>query len=81
MKTALPLILISGCLFACQQEKEIQMSFMDVQLIKVDTVQRYLENPQQLLTWRSPDRVQYVTYEPLSAYYPVGARMKVMVRR
>jgi hypothetical protein len=81
MKTALLLIIISGFLFACQQEKEIQMSFMDVQLVKVDTVQRYLENPQQVLTWRSQNRVDYVTYEPLSAYYPIGARMKVMVRR
>lgn len=81
MKTALLLIISSGFLFACRQEKEIQMSFMDVQLVKIDTVQRYQDNPQQLLTWRSEDKVDYVTYEPISAYYPIGARMKVMVKR
>lgn len=81
MKTALLLIIVSGFISACQEQKEIQMSFMDVQLVKIDTIQRYQNNPQQLLTWRSEDRVDFVTYEPLTANYPIGARMKVMVRR
>lgn len=81
MKAALLLIIVSGFISACQEAKEIQMSFMDVQLVKIDTIQRYQNNPQQLLTWRSEDRVDFVTYEPLSASYPIGARMKVLVRR
>jgi len=81
MKTALLLIIVSGFISACQEGKEIQMSFMDVQLVKIDTVQRYQSITQQLLTWRSDDRVDYVTYEPMSANYPIGAKMKVMVRR
>jgi len=81
MKTALLLIIVSGFISACQEEKEIQMSLMDVQLVRIDTVQRYQSNPQQLLTWRSEDRVDFVTYEPMSSNYPIGARMKVMVRR
>jgi hypothetical protein len=84
MKKTLPFLLaafLSALFIGCSEEKEIQMSLSDVQLVKIDTIQRYPNNPEKILTWRSDDNVSYVTFAPLETYYPLGARMKVMVKR
>lgn len=81
MKKTVPLFLLAGLILGCSEEKEIQMNMTDVQLVKIDTVQRYPDIPQQILTWRTDDHINYVTFEPLGRYYTVGYRMKVMVKR
>lgn len=84
MKKTLPFLLatvVAAMLFSCAQEKEVQMNLTDVQLVKIDTIQRYPDATQKLLTWRDDNHVDYQTFVPIETYYPLGARMKVMVRR
>jgi hypothetical protein len=80
MKKILPLML-TAFVFGCAHEREVQMNMVNVQLIKIDTIQRYPNSAEQLLTWRSEDNISYITYEPMSMYYAVGSKMKVMIRR
>lgn len=84
MKKTLPFLMaasVAAILLGCAEEKQIQMSFTDVQLVKVDTVLRYPEATQKLLTWRDDNHVDYQTFVPMESYYPIGARMKVMLKR
>ncbi|MGZ3838485.1 MAG: hypothetical protein ACXVMS_06335 [Flavisolibacter sp.] len=67
--------------FGCTAEKTIQTDMMDVQLVKIETVQRYPGLEQKLLTWRDRNHVDYITYEPLSADYKIGSFMKALIRR
>ena len=80
MKKLVPLA-IAGFLFSCTHEKTVQMSMTNVQLVKIDTVQRYPNVSEQILTWRSEDRVDYITFEPITRYYALGSRIIVMVKR
>lgn len=80
MKKLLPFALAGFFIIGCTQEREIQMSITNVQLVKIDTIQRF-DAPEQLLTWRSDDHVNYITFEPMNTYYLVGARMTVMVKK
>lgn len=84
MKKNLPFLVvvsISALALSCAEQKEVQMDFTDVQLVKIDTIQRYPEASKQLLTWRDENHVDYQTFVPIEMYYPIGARMKVMLRR
>jgi hypothetical protein len=84
MKQTLPFLMaatIAALFVGCAEEKQVQMNLTDVQLVKIDTIQRYPENTQKLLTWRDENHIDYVTFVPLETYYPLGARMKVMVKR
>lgn len=67
---------------ACVSKKamQIQVSVVQAQLIKVDTLYRDREYV-QLLTWRSPQHVEFVSYAGMKEYYPVGAKMAVFVPR
>jgi hypothetical protein len=83
MKQTFPFLMaavISAFIIGCTEQKEIQMNIADVQLIKIDTVRRF-DGMEKLLTWRSDDQVEYVTYVPIEMYYPLGARMKAMIKR
>jgi hypothetical protein len=69
-------------LFACGTSKEIEVDFVNAELVKIDTVYRYPNNYQQVLTWKSKDNnVQYVSYASIGNVYSVGSRMLVMVKR
>jgi hypothetical protein len=80
MKKLLPGIM-AAILCSCSTGKEVQMSMIDVELVKIDTVQRYPQDRQKLLTWHGFDNVDYVTFAPITNYYSLGSRMKVMVRK
>ena len=80
MKTVITLVLVA-VLFSCSVDREIQADIVDVQLVKIDTIQRYPNMKQKLLTWRSNSNIAYVTYEPMSSRFTVGSRMKVMVAK
>lgn len=83
MKKTFPFLLaafIAAFAIGCTGQKEIQMDFADVQLIRIDTIQRY-DAREKLLTWRSDDQVEYVTFVPIEMHYPLGTRMKAMVKR
>jgi hypothetical protein len=83
MKQTLPFLMAAtiAVFVGCAGEKQIQMNLTDVQLVKIDTIRRYPENAQKLLTWRDENNINYVTFVSLEIYYTVGARMKVMVKR
>ena len=80
MKTVL-LLLGTTLAFGCVTQKEVQADLIDVELVKIETVQRYPDIEQKLLTWKDGNNVNYITFEPASADYKLGAVMKVMVRK
>lgn len=68
------------CFTACVSERYLQVSVIQAELVKVDTLFRNSEYV-QLLTWRSPEKMQFVSYAGIKEYYPVGAKMAVFVPR
>ena len=69
-------------IFACGTSREIEVDFVAAELVRIDTVYRYPNTYQQVLTWRSTEsNVQYITYTRLSTGYSVGSKVLVMVRR
>jgi hypothetical protein len=84
MKQTFPFLMaatVVSFLFGCTGPKDLQMDITDVELVKIDTVQRYQSFSEKILTWRDENQVSYVTFVPLEAYYALGSRMKVMVKR
>jgi len=65
----------------CSTGKEIQMNMIDVELVKIDTVQRYPDRSQKILTWHGVDQIDYVTFAPINNFYKLGSKMKVMVKK
>lgn len=80
MKKILP-FLLAAAVAGCGTEQAIQMNIEDAQLVKIDTVQRYPNASEKVLTWRTEDRVDYITFVPMASHYTVGSRMKIMVKR
>lgn len=68
-------------IYSCGAEKEVQASMVSVQLVKIDTVDRYPGNEQKLLTWKDENNINYITFEPMNNNYKLGDLMKVMVRK
>ncbi len=67
--------------FGCAAEKEVQADLVNVELIKIETVERYPNVEQKLLTWKDENNVKYITFQPMSADYKIGTFMKVMLRK
>ena len=81
MKNITPVLFAAAAaLCSCTFERDIQVTPMDVQLVKIDTVRRQSTRDELLLTWRGEDNVQFISFQPLGAY-SVGYHMKVLVRR
>lgn len=68
------------CFTACVSERSLQVSVVQAELVKVDTLYRNSKYV-QLFTWRSPERMQFVSYAGIKEYYPVGAKMAVFMPR
>lgn len=84
MKQTLPFLMaatVVSFIVGCTGPKDLQMDLTDVELVKIDTVQRYPNSSEKILTWRDENQVNYVTFVPLETYYTLGSRMKVMVKR
>jgi hypothetical protein len=81
MKAVIALIGIVTFL-ACGTVREVEVDFVSTELVKIDTVFRYPNNYEQVLTWKSAENnVQYVSYDSLNKSYSLGARMLVMVKK
>ena len=80
MKT-MALLLGVAFTYGCTAEKEVQMDMIDVKLVRVETVQRYPDLTQKILTWTDRNNVSYVTFEQVHVNYKIGSYMKVMVRK
>jgi len=82
MKTMIVLLLALVALASCYSPREIQVDIVSAQLVRIDTVFRYVnEKTQQVLTWRDNENIEYVSYVPLQASYTVGTRMSVLRKR
>jgi hypothetical protein len=80
MKTILSVAALVA-LFSCVSRRELQAEMVNAEVVKIDTVFRYTNNPQQLLTWRDENNIEYLTYASLYTKYSVGSRMMVLVKR
>jgi len=80
MKKTLP-FLLAAVVAGCGTEQAIQMNIADAELVKIDTIQRYPNSAEKLLTWRTDDRIDYVTFVPIASHYTLGSKMKVMIKR
>jgi hypothetical protein len=74
-------ILVTGCLFACTTEREIQANLVDASLVKIDVIQRYPNTQLKMLTWRTMSNVFFVIYEPLSTEVALGSLRKAIVKK
>ena len=74
------LIAITATLCNCNAQKETRVKVVDVQLIRKDIV-RQANNDELMLTWKSNENVEYVSFEPLTRNYEVGSRTKMTVKR
>lgn len=70
----------AAIVFGCATEKEVQVALVNAELVNIDTIQRY-NSYEQVLTWKCPDNVRYVSFEPISKYYKVGTVLPVMIKR
>lgn len=80
MKSFLFLI-VSGLLFGCAVKREFMANVTDATLIKIDVVNRYPDRKLKMLTWRTIDQVDYITYESINSNVAVGDVMKVLIKR
>lgn len=78
---AVMIIAAALSLQACVSSKPpIQVSVSNAELVRVDTLYRN-ESQVQLLTWRSPDQTEYISYATMKENIPLGTRMPVLMRR
>jgi hypothetical protein len=82
MKAMIVLLLAMIALASCYSPREIQVDIVSAQLVRIDTVFRYMnDRSQQVLTWRDNENIEYISYVPLQASYTVGTRMAVLRKR
>ena len=72
---------VAAALIGCSSEKELQVEMVSAELIKIDTIFRQSPLPQQLLTWRDQDHIQYVSFVPITQSYNLGTVMTVLRQR
>lgn len=80
MKTVVSIAAVAITLFSCAPQNEIQVEFVNAELVRIDTVFR-LSGHEQVLTWRTPNNIQYISYAPMNDVFQVGTRFPVMVKR
>jgi hypothetical protein len=74
-------IALAAVFTGCYSAREgVFANMQDAELVKIDTVERYANDYQQLLTWRTADNMEYVSYVPMGRKYVVGTRMAVLTR-
>ena len=80
MKTILVVAAVVA-ICSCTGPKELQAEMVNAQLIKIDTVFRYANDPKQVLLWRDDKQVSYITYASMNNSFLLGSRMVVLVKR
>lgn len=80
MKTIIIPAVMAFALFSCAPQGEVQVEFVNAELVKIDTVHRINGN-EQVLTWRTPDNIQYISFAPMEDVFLVGTKFPVMVKR
>lgn len=67
--------------FGCYSGKELQADIINAELVKIDTVYRHPSNREQLLTWKTDDNLQYVSYASMDQVFVVGSKIMMLVRK
>lgn len=80
MKTVFSTAVVAIALFSCAPRGEIQVEFVNAELVRIDTVYR-ISGHEQVLTWRTPNNIQYISYASMDDVFLVGTRFPVMVKR
>jgi len=81
MKPALLFVIVVTLLFGCATRHEFLADMTVVKLVKIDIVNRYPNKQYKLLTWRTADNVDYITYESMSSDVAIGDVMQVLTKR
>ena len=80
MKTMVALAIVIS-FYSCISPHVLEAEMTSAQLIKIDTTFRYSKEPEQVLTWRDDNHVDYITYAPLNNNFLLGSKMVVLVKR
>lgn len=81
MKFILSCLVTATVFMSCGVNREIQAEIVNAQLVKIDTIYRYPNIREQLLTWKSQKNVEYISYASINNTYTVGARMAVLITK
>ena len=80
MKIPFVLIACAGMLSSCYFGRDMQVEKVNVELVKVDTVYR-TGGIMKVLTWKTDDRLEYFSMEPLEApRMDVGATTVMLIK-
>lgn len=81
MKPALFLTMVVTLLFGCATKHEFMADLTVAKLVKIDIVTRYPDKHYKMLTWRTADNIDYITYESMSSDVAIGDVMRVLTKR
>jgi hypothetical protein len=81
MKLILAILITVTVFMSCSVNREIQAEIVNAELVKIDTIYRYPNVREQLLTWKSQKNVEYISYASIFNVYTVGARMAVLITK
>lgn len=80
MKTVISTAVAVLALASCAPRGEIQVEFVNAELVRIDTVYR-ISGQEKVLTWRTPNNIQYISYASMDDVFLVGTRFPVMIKR
>lgn len=80
MKTGFFVIAAAAAFAGCYSSREVQVDFVNAELVRIDTIYRHPEQ-HQVLTWQTGDNIRYISYAPINKPFTVGARIAVMVKK
>ena len=66
---------------SCTSTRDLQVEMITAQLVKIDTISREPQFQKQLLTWRSQDNIEYISYASMNSVYSIGAIMTLLRTR
>ena len=78
MKSLLAFIM---ALVGCTAEREIQADMVDATLVNIEVRNRYPDITEKVLTWRTSNKITYVTFEPAHTDLAIGTLRKVLVQK
>ena len=81
MKPALLLIMVVTLLLGCATKHEFLADLTVAKLVKIDIVTRHPDKQYKMLTWRTAENIDYITYEPMSSNVAIGDVRQVLTKR
>lgn len=75
------LLTMATLLFGCTVQREFLADLTVAKLVKIDVVTRYPDKQYKMLTWRTEDNIDFITYESVSSDVAIGDIIKVLTKR